>query len=523
MASFYSELCRRSGRSDMSLRDAVALSTRFRRQMAEENGGKAPSQDEVLSAIVSHLQTSAPVHQAPSSRTPSAVVVVGPAKLAAAAALQVFPDACPVFIAKLCEEKSRRYGTQRLTEMVTGAMAAHGYEKKQSSPAPAGTAAVPPPTDFDDKPYEPTDATIQAWHQTYLANVFPLVPLLRIRETYREAKSLSLTWRLLLRVSEDPAVPKLAKPRLLLPVETSRHFDVCHAEVRYMRQLLERESVKRAAVEAATAAGELVECSVCYDSVPEPSAACCSAASDPHFVCETCLRGYVSTELFDNGKAKKACVADGCPGVYAEHAVMSVLNTKGRRAFAVLETRSALAQCGLADAVHTCPTCGDGVIMPEGNTVHLCACGRKTCILCDEEDHKPLSCDEHDEQSVRGKQRRIEEAMTEALIRRCACGVAFVKTDGCNKMTCRSCKRFMCYLCKNMIDGYDHFRADGCPLFGEFETLDEERIKKAAEDAGAAVVPAVVPAAGAGHGPNAPVFVMDVDDYYSDDDYDSDY
>ncbi|RXW21458.1 hypothetical protein EST38_g4397 [Candolleomyces aberdarensis] len=55
--------------------------------------------------------------------------------------------------------------------------------------------------------------------------------------------------------------------------------------------------------------------------------------------------------------------------------------------------------------------------------------------------------------------------------------LAFVKEDGCNKMQCPWCKTLSCYVCRQVIDGYEHFdqndpddlelstEADKCPLW----------------------------------------------------------
>lgn len=57
--------------------------------------------------------------------------------------------------------------------------------------------------------------------------------------------------------------------------------------------------------------------------------------------------------------------------------------------------------------------------------------------------------------------------MTAARIRKChKCTTGLVKAEGCNRMSCR-CGAFMCYLCRQPINGYNHFcqhaRSPGAP------------------------------------------------------------
>ena len=47
--------------------------------------------------------------------------------------------------------------------------------------------------------------------------------------------------------------------------------------------------------------------------------------------------------------------------------------------------------------------------------------------------------------------------MNDAVIRKCpCCSLAFVKSDGCNKVTCR-CGLTCCYLCRASPIDYEHF------------------------------------------------------------------
>jgi E3 ubiquitin-protein ligase RNF216 len=92
----------------------------------------------------------------------------------------------------------------------------------------------------------------------------------------------------------------------------------------------------------------------------------------------------------------------------------------------------------------------------------------------------------------------VEEAISAVKIRRCPkCNKAFIKSDGCNKMTC-GCGINVCYLCRAQIQGYSHFcqvphcthaQCKGCPLHTKAEEDDlramrEAGIKAASETPG---------------------------------------
>jgi len=116
-------------------------------------------------------------------------------------------------------------------------------------------------------------------------------------------------------------------------------------------------------------------------------------------------------------------------------------------------------------------------------------CHKETCLKCQRDSHRGLSCHEASEEGILLRQ-TVEEAMSEAKIRRCAnphCNTPFSKPDGCNKMSCH-CGHSTCYVCRADITdiGYRHFcnkaacshrRCGVCPVWTR-EDHDDEYVKR---------------------------------------------
>ena len=56
------------------------------------------------------------------------------------------------------------------------------------------------------------------------------------------------------------------------------------------------------------------------------------------------------------------------------------------------------------------------------------------------------------------------------LVIRC-CGVIFMRGDACNKVSCPICHTKYCWVCKDIIKGYEHFDIGKCELYGEREVV----------------------------------------------------
>jgi TRIAD3 protein (E3 ubiquitin-protein ligase RNF216) len=121
-------------------------------------------------------------------------------------------------------------------------------------------------------------------------------------------------------------------------------------------------------------------------------------------------------------------------------------------------------------------------------------CALETCRKCLEPAHIPLKCSEVEKKSATQGRLKVEEAITAAKIRTCpklGCGTKFVKSDGCNKMTCPKCQTWSCYICRALVPqniGYKHFcqtphcrhgTCKGCPLYSKVEEDDARAMREA--------------------------------------------
>jgi len=132
------------------------------------------------------------------------------------------------------------------------------------------------------------------------------------------------------------------------------------------------------------------------------------------------------------------------------------------------------------------------------STVFVCpegSCGVVSCRECKRMDHRPKTCEQAREDAVASGRQTVEEAMSDAVVRHCPkCKTAFVKSDGCNKITCYKCGTMSCYICRKVISGYGHFKGYSgsnppkstekfCYTFDAIEDREDEIAKEAGDAA----------------------------------------
>lgn len=204
----------------------------------------------------------------------------------------------------------------------------------------------------------------------------------------------------------------------------------CRAEAG-VREVEERKKQEEAENrEFAQARGTMEECGCCYDDAPLNRMAHCDA-DVVHWFCYTCLRRTAEAAIGNSQYHLDCPSIDGCPASFSLDQRALFLDDSLVKALELIEQEAVLRMAGIENLA-TCPFCRYAAEYPpvEENKEFRCEnpeCGRVTCRLCREETHIPKTCDEVAKENTLSVRRKVEEAMSAALIRKCnKCGFPFL-------------------------------------------------------------------------------------------------
>mmetsp|Transcript_14906 Transcript_14906/g.22963 ORF Transcript_14906/g.22963 Transcript_14906/m.22963 type:complete len:674 (+) Transcript_14906:61-2082(+) len=259
-----------------------------------------------------------------------------------------------------------------------------------------------------------------------------------------------------------------------------------------------------------------LECNCCFVDYPFEEMVSCRSAG--HLFCKTCLQKHTEQRVFGlgslgvkngsthNNNSKNASKAleilcmhsSGCTSGFHEGQLRKALSEKVLKKYDEMQYAAVIEQANTTGDISRCPKCNFIAFAEKTvKTFHCPQCSFKSCRECGEEAHPGIKCDEVESKTETDGRKNVEEAMTQALVRTCPrpfCRKKFLKTDGCNKMTC-ACGAFVCYVCRQEIPknvAYAHFcqtphcnhkSCGKCALYADLEKEDEKRVKEAAKKA----------------------------------------
>ncbi|KAL2760099.1 hypothetical protein ACRALDRAFT_1079042 [Sodiomyces alcalophilus JCM 7366] len=277
-------------------------------------------------------------------------------------------------------------------------------------------------------------------------------------------------------------------------------------ELQAARWVVQRLAAKRAVADKkkqedeenlarAKAEGTMMECGCCFGDFPMNCMVYCNS-DVAHWFCIGCAKRNAETVVGMSKYELKCLSTGGCSANFPADQRKIFLDKKLTAALDRIETETVLRMAGITN-LETCPACPYAAEYPPVTEDKEFRCGNSECLLvscrlCKEESHIPKSCAEAARERGIPARRQIEEAMSSALIRKCnKCHIPFVKTGGCNKMTCpqKGCGNVQCYVCSESCT-YDHFNDEdrggkegNCPLFDSQEARHDQEVRRAEERA----------------------------------------
>ncbi|KAL5003273.1 hypothetical protein BDV10DRAFT_68913 [Aspergillus recurvatus] len=236
-----------------------------------------------------------------------------------------------------------------------------------------------------------------------------------------------------------------------------------------LRKKKEEVEAERANEEEHMRTGNLIECQCCYGDVPANRCLPCEG-DDLHFFCFTCIRRAADNQIGMMKYTLQCFDVSGCQAPFDRRQLKEVLGLSVMEKLDSLQQEDEIRKAGL-EGLEDCPFCSYKAVLPpvEEDREFRCensTCRVVSCRLCKEKSHIPQTCEEFRKDKGLSERHQVEEAMSNALIRKCPkCQLKIIKEYGCNKMQCTKCHTLMCYVCQKDItkEGYAHFGRGGCP------------------------------------------------------------
>ncbi|KAL4807685.1 hypothetical protein BDV18DRAFT_106933 [Aspergillus unguis] len=253
------------------------------------------------------------------------------------------------------------------------------------------------------------------------------------------------------------------------------------------RMKQDEEEAEKANEEEHIRTGNLIECQCCYSDVPMNRSIPCEG-DELHFFCFSCIRRSADNQIGIMKYTLQCFDVSGCQASFARSELKAVLGPSIMEKLDSLQQEDEIRKAEL-DGLEDCPFCSYKAVLPpvEEDKEFRCensSCKVVSCRLCKQKSHIPKTCQENRKDTGLSERHQVEEAMSQALIRRCPkCQVQIIKESGCNKMQCTKCHTLMCYVCQKDItkESYRHF-GRGCRQ-DDAQNRDDQEVKRAEQAA----------------------------------------
>ena len=215
------------------------------------------------------------------------------------------------------------------------------------------------------------------------------------------------------------------------------------------------------------------ECDICYEEINDEDKIL-NTIPCGHLFCTQCWFNYLKTSIIEAKVDNIRCMDHECDEIISDE---FILNHISRNKVLVEKYKKFTKRAEIIKDVNKkiCPNpdC-DSFLQKSDLTKYVeCENGHKYCFECLKPPHGDKSCDYQEEKQfmtwTKGKR-----------VKRCPrCKMYTEKNEGCNHMTCASCKYQWCWLCEGQYI-YGHYDSGKCAghQFTKADNLEEANKKK---------------------------------------------
>ena len=197
------------------------------------------------------------------------------------------------------------------------------------------------------------------------------------------------------------------------------------------------------------------ECEVCYDELMEEDKEF-NKMSCKHLFCTHCWNNYLKTLITDAKVEQITCMAHGCKEIVSEEFILKHIseNQDLVNKYEKFKKRAEIIK-DKNKKICPKPDCDSYLEKSKSSKYVKCENGHQFCFDCLNPPHGNKPCDKNLEKQfmkwTKGKR-----------VKRCPrCQMYTEKNEGCNHMTCVSCKYQWCWLCEGEYK-YEHYKSGKC-------------------------------------------------------------
>ncbi|CAD8044946.1 unnamed protein product [Paramecium primaurelia] len=197
-----------------------------------------------------------------------------------------------------------------------------------------------------------------------------------------------------------------------------------------------------------------ITCGICMESIYDDRYPILDCG---HNFCLSCMKAYLIDRIENGQVDQMICPQQECNFQLSDDYINQIVEPD---VMTKMKKFRKIKQLQLDPDIIWCPRIGcEETVKRNGKKKLKCKCGQQICRKCGRERHDGQTCNDQIDKD-------FKKAIKNLKIQKCQkCKSPIQKNDGCNHMTCKTCKYEFCWLCraKYSYRHYSNYNIFGCP------------------------------------------------------------